>query len=1004
MALPTGTVTFLFTDIEGSTKLAQAHPDKWEFLRARHHAILQSAIKSHNGYVFQIIGDAFCASFHTAGDALRAAVRSQIDLYAEDWGDTPIKVRMGLNTGTAQVGEDTDHSGGYMGYTCMARVQRLMSAAHGGQTLISLATEELVRDELPENVLLRDMGERRLKDLIRPERIFQLTIPDLPVDFPPLKTLDAYRHNLPIQMTSFIGREKEMAEIAKAIRAHRLLTLTGIGGTGKTRLSLQASADLIDEFPDGVWFIQLAPISDASLVPQAVASAWNVREQQGRSLSETLVDYSSTKHLLLILDNCEHVAEACALLSDQLLLGAPNIKILATSRVTLNVHGEMTYPVPTLALPDPQQRLSLTALTHFEAVRLFIDRAITVRPAFSVSNANAPAVAQICQHLDGIPLAIELAAARIRALSPDQIAARLGDRFNLLTGGSRTVLPRQQTLRATMDWSYDLLPEDERKLLNQLSVFAGSFSLEAVESVCVIHDESKAHTLDLLTALVDNSLVIVEDEDLETRYRLLETVRQYASEKLNASTELNATQDRHLAFFLDLAERAEPETIGTYQVLWFDRLEKESDNLRAALGWAQEKDAESFLRLASALWRFYHYRDSASEGVAWLDKAMALTEGWHTITRARALARASYVHQSNFDTMRAARLTEEALELSRKLDDRPALALALYVQGAAALSLNQTEAGCAYLEQALSLSRELGDHGLAGISLIGLGEEALYRNDLTQARSLMEQGLPEVREAGDRRRINYGLTSLAKICLAEGDAAQANALIEESIGVVQEIGDHANVFWGLLNLASAAMYLEDFPRARQLLDQASELSQERGYQERGYRIMLASKTLHLGLLAWAHDELVQFVKPLEDILAMGRQRGIDDITAYALYFLAQADRLQQNPELAQARFTEALTFFKRSEHGGICICLDGLAALAMAKREGEHAARLLAASRKLRASTWVRYDFPFIMRERDKLIAEVRAQLGEEALDLAWSTGQAMSQEEMLAYATEEKL
>ncbi len=543
--LPTGTVTFLFTDIEGSTQLWEQHPTAMQAALAQHDAILRQAIEANGGYVFKTVGDAFCAAFPTAPEALNAALETQRALNktsevletSEVW---PLRVRVGLHTGAA---EERDHD--YFGPT-LNRVARMFSAGHGGQTILSLATYELVRDHLPSGAALRDLGEHRLKDLTRPEHIFQLLAPDLPADFPPLKTLDAWPNNLPVQLTSFVGREKEMAEIKQQLAPLvpsgrggggegrvRLLTLTGPGGTGKTRLSLQTAADLLDAFANGVWLVELAPLADPALVPQTVATALGVREQQGRPVQATLTDYLREKKLLLILDNCEHLVEACASLADALLHACPGLKILASSREALGIAGEAPYRVPSLAIPDPRHLPPLETLTQYEAVRLFIERATTALPAFTVTNDNAPALAQICHRLDGIPLALELAAARVKLLRVEQIAARLDDRFRLLTGGSRTALPRQQTLRALIDWSYDLLSEPERALLQRLAVFAGGWTLEAAEAVCseqkAVGSGQKAEdktlpsafrilpsafrilpsdVLDLLSRLVDKSVMV----------------------------------------------------------------------------------------------------------------------------------------------------------------------------------------------------------------------------------------------------------------------------------------------------------------------------------------------------------------------------------------------------------------------------------------------------------------------------------------------------------------
>ena len=824
--LPTGTVTFLFTDIEGSTKLAQSYADKWESLRARHHEILKAAIESNNGYVFQIIGDAFCGSFHTAGDAVRAAAQAQIDFYKEDWGETPVKVRMGINTGTAQASINIDHSGGYKGYTVMARVQRIMSAGHGGQVLISLATEELVRDNLPENVSLRDLGECRLKDLIRPERIHQLLISDLPSEFPPLKTLDVHRHNLPVQLTSFIGREKEIADLAGMIKDHRLITLTGIGGTGKTRLSLQVSADLIDEYPNGVWFVALAPLYDPTLVPQEVASAWQIENQSGQSLSKTLSDYARNKQMLLILDNCEHVLEACASLISDLLHAAPNIKILATSRASLNVEGEITYPVHPLALPEPELNLPLSALTQYEAVRLFIERAVSVRPTFNVTNENAPAVAQVCQRLDGIPLAIELAAARIRALSPDQIAERLDHRFDLLAGGSRTALPRQQTLRATMDWSYELLTEDERDLLNQLSVFAGDFSLEAVESICLPGEESGTGILDLLTALVDNSLVNVVEEFQVSRYELLETVQQYASEKLFVYGELQTTLDRHLAFYVGLAKKGFPH-VWVGRTEWVDRFELEYDNFRVAMDHAIATNLESAIQLGISLSMFWDYSFRRKEGYVWAMKILDLTASWKPgKTRAAALLLAGDRASLIGEYQQGQQLLEASLEMTRGFGDMSDLNLTLYNLAAVNWFIGNWVKMREYAEEHLKTSQELNDRRGIHDALLQLGIAVCGLGDNEKGNSLFEESLALARKEDSPNAIAFALASLGKLARINGELAKAWDFYLECAELRRNIRHRSGLANTLLNLGQIALQKNDAVQAKKMFEESLELWRE----------------------------------------------------------------------------------------------------------------------------------------------------------------------------------
>jgi len=606
--LPSGTVTFLFTDIEGSTKIAQEHRDTWEALRERHHTILLSAMSSHEGHVFQIIGDAFCVAFHTARSGLSAALDAQRGLQTENWGDISIKVRMGINTGAAQVGSNADGSGGYTGYSTLARTQRVMSTAYGEQILLSTTSADLLLGELPAGVSLRDMKEHRLKGLLNPEHLWQVVAPGLVQEFPALLTLNSIPNNLPIQLSSFIGREKEIAEIKNLLEHNRLVTLTGSGGVGKTRHSLQVGAELLDAFADGVWLVELASVSNPGLVLPSVAAVLGVHENEGHPLMTALQDHLRAKTVLLLLDNCEHLLEASAQLADVLLHACPHLKILVSSREALGMAGEVSFHVPSLSLPDAQHLPSLERLTQYDSVRLFIERAVAVKSDFIVTNENAPAVAQVCSRLDGIPLAIELAAARVKGLSVDQISKRLDDRFRLLTGGSRTALPRQQTLRAMIEWSYDLLSEPERLLLRQLAVFVSDWTLEAAEAVCAEPEYAEGSTgitpqvMDILLRLVDKSLIIAEEKGRQTRYRMLESIRQYASEKLMESGEKESLRGRHLEFFLTFSEQAEPKLNGVEQLIWLNGLGAEYANLQAALVWSRQTDStQPKLRLAQAM-------------------------------------------------------------------------------------------------------------------------------------------------------------------------------------------------------------------------------------------------------------------------------------------------------------------------------------------------------------------------------------------------------------------
>jgi predicted ATPase/class 3 adenylate cyclase len=551
---PTGTLTFLFTDIEGSTKLWENDPEAMQAALVRHDEILAGTISDNEGYVFKTVGDAFCAAFPTATDALEAALQAQHKFLSSEWERTgPLGVRMALHTGAAE-----ERDGDYFGPP-VNRVARLLSAAHGAQVLLSLSTQELVRDRLPAGTSLRDLGEHRLKDLFRPERVFHLIAPNLPSGYPPLRTLEARPNNLPLQPTPLVGRERGAREVAERLRGEevRLLTLTGPGGTGKTRLALQASADLLEEFEDGVFFVAMATVTDPELVPSTIAEPLGIMESAGQSLIESLESYLHQKHMLLVLDNLEQVLDGVSV-AGELVAACPNLKVLATSRIPLRLSAEQEYPVPPLSLPDPSVLPNLEVITQYEAVRLFVERARAIKVDFEVTNENAPAVAEICARLDGLPLAIELAAARVRLLSPHDMLTRLGNRLKLLKGGPRDLPTRQQTLRGTIDWSYELLEEEEKTLFGTLSVFSGGRTLEAIEEIC--DPEGDLDALEGVESLLEKSLLRREEgAGGESRFVMLETVHEYAREKLEESAEAEKIKRLHAEYFLALAEGAFPE-------------------------------------------------------------------------------------------------------------------------------------------------------------------------------------------------------------------------------------------------------------------------------------------------------------------------------------------------------------------------------------------------------------------------------------------------------------
>jgi predicted ATPase/class 3 adenylate cyclase/Tfp pilus assembly protein PilF len=813
--LPTGTVTFLFTDIEGSTKLWEAYPEAMRTALARHDVLMRETIVSANGHVFKTVGDAFCAAFAMAPDAVLAALRVQTALNTESWPEeTPIKVRMALHTGTVET-----RDGDYFGPP-LNRVARLLPIGYGGQTLLSQTTYLLSRDSLPDAVSLRDLGAHRLKDLALPELVYELQDPGLPGDFPPLKSLSTHPNNLPQQLTSLIGREKEIAEIGALLVRTRLLTLTGSGGSGKTRLGLQAAAESLERFPDGAWFVELASLSAPDLVPQTVATVLGVTEEPGKPIIQTLTEHLKNKRLLLLLDNCEHLLEACAKAADMLVHQCPGVHILASSREALGIEGEQAYRVPSLSLPDRKQAQTLQTLSTYESVQLFIDRALLVRAGFQITNQNAPALASVCCHLDGIPLAIELAAARVRSLSVEEIDGRLDHRFRLLTGRSRTALPRHRTLRALIDWSYDLLNEHEQRLLQRLSVFAGGWTLAAAEQVCVGDGVADGEILDLLTSLSDKSLATAEQNDGHSRYRLLETVRQYAREKLVESGGGEAIRERHRDYFLALAEAAGAKQRGAEQAEWLRHLEEEHENLRAGLEWSLvEAGSSGGLRLCGALQWFWTTRGHLSEGRMWcvriLGKAGAQER---TLECAKALNAAGVLAYLQGDYRAAREVLEKSLAIMRELGDRSGIALSLNSLGNVACEQGDFGLGRALHEETLAIRRELGDRWGVAVSLNNLGNLACDQGDFASARAPLEESLAILRELGDRASIAAPLNNLGEVAGYQGDFIAARSLFEESLSIYRELGDRSGIALLLNNLGVVASNQGEFVTARSLFE------------------------------------------------------------------------------------------------------------------------------------------------------------------------------------------
>jgi predicted ATPase/class 3 adenylate cyclase len=807
--LPTGTVTFLFTDIEGSTRLLQSLGDRWKPTLEDHNRLVREAIRGARGLDLRTEGDAFFAVFRSAPAAAAAAARAQQALAAHPWpSQAPVRVRMGMHTGEGALGGDE-----YVGLD-VHRAARIAAAGHGGQVLVSATTSELVRDELPDGVGLRDLGQHRLKDLARPERIHQLAIADLPNDFPPLRTLETPT-NLPAERTSFVGRRREVERVKEMLKGAGLLTLTGAGGSGKTRLALRAAAELLDQYRDGVFLVELGPIRDPELVPSAITEAVGARAEGWRPVLDTLREHVREREMLLILDNFEQVLGAAPVVAE-LLVASSRMRVLATSRERLHLKGEHELAVPPLNLPGADD--DVERLSRCESVALFIQRATAVDRTFEVTEENARALAELSVRLEGLPLAIELAASRVKVLSPQAILERLGNRLELLVGGPVDVPARQRTLREAIAWSHDLLDERERMVFRRLAVFAGGWTLPAAEGVANPDGELGSDVLDILGSLVDKSLVSADSSPGVTRFGLLETIREFGADALEDSGEADETRARHGSYYLGIAEAAAPHLREHDQKRRLDELEAEHDNIRGALRWTIDAGQGSLaLRMVGALWRFWHFHGHLAEGRRWAEEVLAMpTASARTIERSRALTSLGGVAywQEDFPVTRKA--YEEALDIARELGDRYAEAEGLYNMGYPPAYEGNFDEAIEHIRQSRALFEELGvTRGLADCLWL-LAIVARLEGDYLKARELAERSLRLHREVKDRFGVTDALHVIGRIAIADGDAALATASFLEAIGYDEEVENRTGMGISLDNLATLASLQGDHIRAVRL--------------------------------------------------------------------------------------------------------------------------------------------------------------------------------------------
>ena len=812
MDLPSDVVTFVFSDIEGSTRLWEERREAMRIALECHDAVLNKVIEEHDGHVFYTGGDSFGAAFASPLSALATTIEIQRSLAAEDWPEETgqLRVRMALHTGTPEM-----RDGDYFGPP-VNRTARLMSAAHGGQILLSTATQQLVRDGLSEGVSLVDLGQHQLKDLLSPETVFQLTAPGLEAEFPALGTLNARPTNLPTQMTPFVGRERELAAVIELILREdiRLVTLTGPGGVGKTRLSLQAAADLVDEFAHGVFFVELAPIGTADQVLSAIGSVFGVSDPGDGSMVEVLKQVLRRKRILLVVDNFEHVVDAAPLIGE-LISGLPDLKVVSSSREPLRIYGEQEYSVPPLDLPDDSQELTLEIVSQNEAVSFFLQRARAAHTGFEIDERNARSIAEICTRLDGLPLAIELAAARVRLFEPHALLARLSDSLGTLTGGARDVPQRQQTIRGAIEWSHDLLDTNEQVLFARLSVFQGGRTFEAIEEVC--GPDLGMDILEGVDSLLAKNLLRREQQPGgDSRYVMLETIHAFAAEQLQAGPEGEPLRARHAEYFASMAEEAHPQLTGHDQGIWLHRLTVEYENIRKAMEWSLGGgDVGTGVRLVAGMGMYWRSKSYMQEGQRWVRRAMELADDSPDYVQGRLYRAGGFISWVLGDGAECRRRYRKALEIERRLKNLPAVANLLISLGW--IPTDEIGVDITKTAEGLALAREIGDEPETAHGLNVMGEIHRWQGNYPAAKQVYEEGLSITRKIGHRLRETMILANLGLVAFNLDDLALARARFAESYRLAVESDDDYIIADGLSFAGGVVGNMGEFERGIRLI-------------------------------------------------------------------------------------------------------------------------------------------------------------------------------------------